>query len=143
MWHHQYLHVEAALFLHAITLARQANQLCLSVCLAGCLSGCLSHFAKLFATFCVRYSWWAAYLGHGHRRFFNDDPAVCIALHCNCDCICSAVQAPFTYEALPPEKINFIPLKQKKSFNGRELMQVCHLSQVMAERFGAILCSRG
>lgn len=35
-----------------------------------------------------------------------------------------ALQAPFTYEALPPEKINFIPLKQKKSFNGRELMQV-------------------
>lgn len=33
-------------------------------------------------------------------------------------------QAPFTYEALPPEKINFIPLKQKQSFNGKELLQV-------------------
>ena len=34
------------------------------------------------------------------------------------------MQAPFTYEALPPEKINFVPLKQKKSFNAKELMQV-------------------
>lgn len=34
------------------------------------------------------------------------------------------LQAPFTYEALPPEKINFVPLKQKKSFNAKELMQV-------------------
>ena len=34
------------------------------------------------------------------------------------------MQASFTYEALPPEKINFVPLKQKKSFNAKELMQV-------------------
>ena len=40
------------------------------------------------------------------------------------ECIKCALQAPFTYEALPPEKINFVPLKQRRSFNGRELMQV-------------------
>ena len=34
------------------------------------------------------------------------------------------LQAPFTYEALPPESISFVPLKQKRSFNGKELMQV-------------------
>jgi len=39
-------------------------------------------------------------------------------------CMVLTLQAPFTYEALPPEKINFVPLKQKKSFNAKELMQV-------------------
>lgn len=35
----------------------------------------------------------------------------------------ATLKAPFTYEALPPENINFVPLKQKKSFNAKELMQ--------------------
>ena len=47
---------------------------------------------------------------------------------CIRECVCRVVQAPFTYEALPPEKINFVPLKQKRSFNGRELMQVWHFA---------------
>ena len=51
---------------------------------------------------------------------------------CVCDRMCLVVQAPFTYEALPPEKINFVPLKQKRSFNGRELMQVRYLRQAIA-----------
>lgn len=54
-------------------------------------------------------------------------PQACIR-----DCTCVVVQAPFTYEALPPEKINFVPLKQKRIFNGRKLMQVWHLSQAIA-----------
>ena len=36
------------------------------------------------------------------------------------------LQGPFTYEALPPEEINFVPLRETKSMNGRELME--HLS---------------
>ena len=32
------------------------------------------------------------------------------------------IQGPFTYEALPPEEIEFVPLNQKKSMNGVELM---------------------
>ncbi|KAJ3132948.1 hypothetical protein HK100_004787 [Physocladia obscura] len=32
------------------------------------------------------------------------------------------VEGPFTYEALPPKEINFIPLNQTKSMNGEELM---------------------
>ena len=35
----------------------------------------------------------------------------------------STIQGPFTYEALPPEDINFTPLKQTRSFNARELME--------------------
>jgi hypothetical protein len=33
-------------------------------------------------------------------------------------------QGPFTYEAQRPEDIVFTPLKQKREFNARELMQV-------------------
>ena len=37
------------------------------------------------------------------------------------------VQPPFTYQALPPEDISFVPLKQTRSFNARQLFQVRHL----------------
>ncbi|KAF2745265.1 phenylalanyl-tRNA synthetase [Sporormia fimetaria CBS 119925] len=33
------------------------------------------------------------------------------------------IKGPFTYEALPPEQIEFIPLNQTKKMNGRELME--------------------
>ena len=33
------------------------------------------------------------------------------------------IEGPFTYEALPPEKIQFVPLNQTKSMNGVELMK--------------------
>ena len=34
-----------------------------------------------------------------------------------------SLKGPFTYEALPPEKIEFVPLNQKKKMNGVELMK--------------------
>jgi phenylalanyl-tRNA synthetase beta chain len=33
------------------------------------------------------------------------------------------IKGPFTYEALPPKDINFVPLNQTKKMNGAELMQ--------------------
>ncbi|MCJ1469648.1 phenylalanine--tRNA ligase subunit beta, partial [Pseudocyphellaria aurata] len=33
------------------------------------------------------------------------------------------IKGPFTYEALPPEQIQFVPLNQTKSMNGAELMK--------------------
>ncbi|BDD59343.1 phenylalanine--tRNA ligase subunit beta [Monascus purpureus] len=33
------------------------------------------------------------------------------------------IQGPFTYEALPPKEINFVPLNQTKKMNGEELME--------------------
>lgn len=33
------------------------------------------------------------------------------------------IQGPFTYEALPPENIQFVPLNQTKSMNAVELME--------------------
>ncbi|GMH34309.1 hypothetical protein BSKO_02143 [Bryopsis sp. KO-2023] len=35
----------------------------------------------------------------------------------------SKLQGPFTYEALPPEEINFVPLKQEKSFAAGDLLE--------------------
>jgi len=32
------------------------------------------------------------------------------------------IEGPFTYEALPPNEINFAPLNQTKVFSGSELM---------------------
>ena len=34
------------------------------------------------------------------------------------------LQGPFTYEAQIPAEINFVPLKQTKSFNAKELLEV-------------------
>ena len=33
------------------------------------------------------------------------------------------IEGPFTYQALPPEQIKFVPLNQTKEMNGRELME--------------------
>ncbi|CAN1832696.1 Phenylalanine--tRNA ligase beta subunit, cytoplasmic [Linum perenne] len=44
------------------------------------------------------------------------------------------LQAPFSYEALPPEKINFVPLKQEKNFRADELME-CYKSDLKLKKF--------
>lgn len=38
------------------------------------------------------------------------------------------VRGPFTYEALPPKDIVFVPLNQTQSFNGEELMKFYEVS---------------
>lgn len=38
------------------------------------------------------------------------------------------LQGPFTYEALPPEQIEFVPLNQTKKMNGVELMKFYEVS---------------
>ncbi|KAH6836025.1 tRNA synthetase beta subunit family protein [Perilla frutescens var. hirtella] len=35
----------------------------------------------------------------------------------------NTIKGPFTYEALPPKEINFVPLKQTRSFSADELME--------------------
>lgn len=41
------------------------------------------------------------------------------------------IKGPFTYEALPPEKIQFKPLNQTKSMNGAELMKFYEVGRFM------------
>ncbi len=52
---------------------------------------------------------------------------VCVcARACVCVCVCDSrmSQGPFTYEALPPDEITFVPLKQTREFKASDLMQV-------------------
>lgn len=42
------------------------------------------------------------------------------------------ITGPFSYEALPPEEISFIPLNQKKEMNGAELMKFYEVWRVEA-----------
>ena len=42
------------------------------------------------------------------------------------------MQGPFTYEALPPSDIRFVPLKQTREFNAADLLQVRRTPTLMA-----------
>ncbi|CAK9276948.1 unnamed protein product [Sphagnum jensenii] len=48
------------------------------------------------------------------------------------------LQGPFTYEALPPADINFVPLKQRKEFNAAELMEF-YKSDMKLKKFLSII----
>jgi len=48
------------------------------------------------------------------------------------------LEGPFTYEALPPTQINFVPLKQTKEFNGAELMDF-YKSDLKLKKFLSII----
>ena len=39
-----------------------------------------------------------------------------------------AIRGPFTYDALPPEEIEFVPLNQQKKMNAVELMKFYEVS---------------
>jgi phenylalanyl-tRNA synthetase beta chain len=38
------------------------------------------------------------------------------------------IKGPFSYEALAPEQIEFVPLNQTKKMNGKELMEFYDVS---------------
>jgi phenylalanyl-tRNA synthetase beta chain len=40
------------------------------------------------------------------------------------------LKGPFTYEALPPEEISFVPLNRQKKMNGVELMKFYEVRQL-------------
>ena len=46
------------------------------------------------------------------------------------------VKGPFTYEALPPEEIKFVPLNQSKEMNGIEMMK---FYEVFCSSLGSML----
>ena len=53
-----------------------------------------------------------------HQNLARQRTLVSIGTH-NLD----SIRGPFTYEALPPEKIEFVPLNQKKKMNAKEMMK--------------------
>jgi len=49
------------------------------------------------------------------------------------------IKGPFTYEALPPKDINFIPLNRDKSFNGEELMTFLEANDLQLKKYLPII----
>jgi phenylalanyl-tRNA synthetase beta chain len=48
------------------------------------------------------------------------------------------ISGPFTYEALPPTDIKFVPLNQKKEMNGEELMKFYEVSSMYIKYSGLL-----
>lgn len=53
----------------------------------------------------------------------------------------ATVQGPFSYEALPPEDIRFVPLKQTREFQARELLQHYAANDQKLKRYVPIIQS--
>jgi len=51
------------------------------------------------------------------------------------------IKGPFTYEALPPEDIRFVPLKQTREFQARELLDYYLVNDQKLKRFVPIIHS--
>lgn len=54
-----------------------------------------------------------------HQNLCRQRSLVAIGTHDLAKC-----RGPFTYEALPPSEISFVPLKQTRKFRADELMEV-------------------
>jgi len=53
----------------------------------------------------------------------------------------STVKGPFTYEALPPEDIKFVPLKQTREFNAKDLLEYYAANDQKLKRYVPIIQS--
>jgi phenylalanyl-tRNA synthetase beta chain len=51
------------------------------------------------------------------------------------------VKGPFTYEALPPEDIKFVPLKQDREFNAKELLEYYAANDLKLKKYVPIIQS--
>ena len=65
----------------------------------------------------ARYESFIALQDKLHQNLARQRTLVAIGTH-----DLDAIKGPFTYEALPPEEIKFVPLNQTKSMNAVELM---------------------
>lgn len=65
----------------------------------------------------IRYESFIALQDKLHQNLARQRTLVAIGTH-----DLDTVQGPFTYEALPPKDISFVPLNQTKQMTGEELM---------------------
>lgn len=65
----------------------------------------------------IRYDSFIALQDKLHQNLARQRTLVSIGTH-----DLDTVEGPFTYEALPPKDISFVPLNQTKQMNGEELM---------------------
>ena len=66
----------------------------------------------------ARYDSFIALQDKLHQNLARQRSLVAIGTH-----DLDTVQGPFTYEALPPRDIKFVPLNQTKAMDGEELME--------------------
>ena len=66
----------------------------------------------------ARYESFIALQDKLHQNLARQRTLVAIGTH-----DLDTIKGPFTYEALPPEEIQFVPLNQTKSMNAVELMK--------------------
>ena len=78
----------------------------------------------------ARYESFIALQDKLHQNLARQRTLVAIGTH-----DLDTLQGPFTYEALPPEKIKFVPLNQTKSMNAVELMKFYEVDQATKTTF--------
>ena len=71
----------------------------------------------------ARYESFIALQDKLHQNLARQRTLVAIGTH-----DLDTIKGPFTYEALPPEEIKFVPLNQTKSMNAVELMSFYEVS---------------
>ena len=79
----------------------------------------------------ARYESFIALQDKLHQNLARQRTLVAIGTH-----DLDTIKGPFTYEALPPEEIKFVPLNQTKSMNAVELMKFYEVSTTKSESHG-------
>ena len=79
----------------------------------------------------ARYESFIALQDKLHQNLARQRTLVAIGTH-----DLDTIKGPFTYEALPPEEIEFVPLNQAKSMNAVELMKFYEVSATKPESHG-------
>ena len=80
----------------------------------------------------ARYESFIALQDKLHQNLARQRTLVAIGTH-----DLDTIKGPFTYEALPPEEIKFVPLNQTKSMNAVELMKFYEVSATKSESHGS------
>ncbi len=79
----------------------------------------------------ARYESFIALQDKLHQNLARQRTLVAIGTH-----DLDTIKGPFTYEALPPEEIQFVPLNQTKSMNAVELMNFYEVSATKSGSHG-------
>ena len=82
----------------------------------------------------ARYESFIALQDKLHQNLARQRTLVAIGTH-----DLDTIQGPFTYEALPPDEIEFVPLNQTKKMNAIELMKFYEVYPISLSRLAIYL----
>jgi phenylalanyl-tRNA synthetase beta chain len=74
----------------------------------------------------IRYESFIALQDKLHQNLARQRTLISIGTH-----DLDTIEGPFTYDALPPKDISFVPLNQTKQLNGEELMTFYEVSRAV------------